>query len=165
MPLLRKGIPAESAEMPGQCSDWRKNPPRLAKGWGQAPPGPDPSSSTYLTSTVAAAVMPHSSSTFFFSSTSSSTDIFPSSSNTLSVALAAITAPPPWFQFQFQLPFQFQIPPRLVALSHFLRRVALSHFLRLVALSHLLPRHSCRPAPGAARCGRRSGRTGPAAAP
>src|SRR5207245_4801083 len=45
--------------------------------------------------TGAAAVMPHSSSILFFSSTSSRTDIFPSSSNTLSTALAAIAIAPP----------------------------------------------------------------------
>ena len=39
------------------------------------------------TATGAAAVMPHSSSILFFSSTSSSTDIFPSSSKSLSTAI------------------------------------------------------------------------------
>src|SRR6185437_16878929 len=101
--------------------------------------------------TGAAAVMPHSSSIFFFSSTSSRTLILPSSSNTLSVALAAITAPP----LQFQFRFEFRLL-QLVALSHLpLRQQAPRPPLQapprlppLLALSHFRPLRTCPPAPG-----------------
>src|SRR3954452_5820123 len=121
--------------------------------------------------------MPHSSSILFLSATRSSTDIFPSSSNTLSTPVAAITAPPLTFQ-SLSLPH----PSEFVARSHLFPRTA---FLprpepllpELVALRHFpvqvsvppgsrrsaRPLRTCRPAPAAARCGRRSGRTGPAA--
>src|SRR5580765_8736039 len=105
--------------------------------------------------TGAAAVMPHSSSIFFLSSTSSSTLILPSSSNTLSVALAAITAPP----LQFQFRFEFRLL-QLVALSHLSLRQRAPRQLPpqarprlppLLGLSHLRPLRTCPPARGAAR--------------
>src|SRR6266568_6050334 len=133
-----------------------------------APSPAAPAAPGAATATGAAAVMPHSSSIFFFSSTSSSTFILPSSSNTLSVALAAISAPP----VQSRLQFRFQLT-LLVALSHLsprrprapLRQRTPRRAGHFVALSHLPPLPTCRPAPRAARCGRRSGRTGPAVAP
>src|SRR5436190_827917 len=60
-----------------------------------AAPSPPPPAPGAATAIGAAAVIPHSSSIFFFSSTRSSTDIFPSSSNTLSTAVAAIATAPP----------------------------------------------------------------------
>src|SRR5213078_2677373 len=127
--------------------------------FSSAAAAPSPPATGAATATGAAAMMPHSSSIFFFSSTRSRTDIFPSSSNTLSVALAAITAPPVPFQFPFRC-HQIQ----LVALSHFLlprpvqphpKRV-LRPRRRLVALSHLpalRTLRTCRPAHGAVRSG------------
>src|SRR5919106_1175440 len=101
------------------------------------------------TATGAAAVTPHSSSIFFFSSTRSRTVIFPSSSNTLSTALAAIT-PPPWSLRMFLRGF-----PRSVA-----RRAPRP--LRAPPRPPLPPPGRPRPArrTGAARRGRRAGRRG-----
>src|SRR5438094_1045640 len=55
--------------------------------FSSAAAAPSPPPPAGATATGAAAVMPHSSSILFFSSTSSSTDIFPSSSKTLSTAI------------------------------------------------------------------------------
>src|SRR5437870_10863934 len=135
-----------------------------------AAPSPAAGAPGAATATGAAAVIPHSSSIFFFSSTRSRTDIFPSSSNTLSVALAAITAPPVPVPFPFPFPFPFH-EIQLVALSHFLLQQPVPPLPervhrpppRLVALSHLPPLRTCRPARGAVRCGHRVARTGPGA--
>src|SRR3954452_770787 len=108
------------------------------------------------TATGAAAVTPHSSSIFFFSSTRSRTVIFPSSSNTLSTPVAAIT--PPWF------PARRTRPPRLLALQRFLPRPPRRRLLapRLRALQPVL--YLLRPRMArqrhawtrVARCGHRS---------
>src|SRR4051794_20318750 len=108
--------------------------------------------------------MPHSSSILFLSATRSSTDILPSSSNTLSTPVAAITAPPLTFQSLLLRRTAFLPRPEplllvLVALSHFLVQASVPPGSRRFAR----PLRTCRPAPAAARCGRRSGRTGPAA--
>src|SRR5262245_28402357 len=132
------------------------------------------------TATGAAAVMPHSSSIFFFSSTSSRTLIFPRSSNSLSTVLAAIAIPPlvldsaarsqPRLSPAPRRPIPQRLPPR-----HSTRRPRVHQLPRLLRLlrSRQPPRRAlpsgprprwCRPAPGAARCGRRSGRSGRAPA-
>src|SRR3954451_6293432 len=114
--------------------------------------------------TGAAAVMPHSSSIFFFSSTRSRTLIFPSSSNTLSIPVAAITPPPSNPSRKPRLPrFRFPLPPAQPRLP---RRALLPARERGLPRPQS-PRLEAPPPPvqsprlphrPAARCGRRSAR-------
>src|SRR5581483_1790569 len=113
------------------------------------------------TATGAAAVMPHSSSIFFFNSTSSSTVIFPSSSNTLSTPVAAIT-PPLFLRKPAPRPLHrssFPRPRQPAPLAEPRPRLPVLRLLLLL----LLPQPRELPRRPAGRSGPGRGRTDPAA--